>query len=247
MSDISVDPSEFIICPDQPPISNDANKQYPGPLLYLLSRFAKSAIAQLTQEAGVDTSMADGIGVLLVTVFSVSDYRWNGQSLIDVLWAKYHVVCPALFGIYGDQNTPTGRKRIGWWAEGGGFIKEASHYQRMIGLGAGFSAITLRDFTRSRNANPAPNRLWWEAMARILNLPPGQPQRTHYVLVQALVKDHVPRIMQIFGFAGKAVLKKAIYDFPQHGPKSERGEIISEASAVEALHLVLQQQYDLTF
>ncbi|OTA24814.1 hypothetical protein BTJ68_13327 [Hortaea werneckii EXF-2000] len=173
MSDISVDPSEFILYPEQPPTSSTAEKRYPACLLYLLSRFAKSAIAQLIQEAGMETETADGVGVLLVTIFSVPAYRWNGQSLIDVLWAKYHVVCPPLFGITGSQNTPAGRKRLGWWTENSTFITEAIHYQRMRGLGAGFSALTLRDFSRSANPNPAPNRLWWEALARILNLPPA--------------------------------------------------------------------------
>ncbi|KAI7269032.1 hypothetical protein KC335_g6712 [Hortaea werneckii] len=243
MSDISVDPSEFILYPEQPPTSSTAEKRYPACLLYLLSRFAKSAIAQLIQEAGMETETADGVGVLLVTIFSVPAYRWNGQSLIDVLWAKYHVVCPPLFGITGSQNTPAGRKRLGWWTENSTFITEAIHYQRMRGLGAGFSALTLRDFSRSANPNPAPNRLWWEALARILNLPPGQPQLTHYVLVKALLADHVPRILQIFAAAGKAVVRKATAEFPQKGPRRENGVPFSEVTALDSLPVTLVSRY----
>ncbi|RMZ04085.1 hypothetical protein D0860_06523 [Hortaea werneckii] len=245
MSDISVDPSEFILYPEQPPTSSTAEKRYPGCLLYLLSRFAKSAIAQLIQEAGMETETADGVGVLLVTIFSVPAYRWNGQSLIDVLWAKYHVVCPPLFGITGSQNTPQGRKRLGWWTENAVFLSEELHYQRMRGLGAGFSALTLRDFSRSANPNPAPNRLWWEALARILNLPPGQPQLTHYVLVKALLADHVPRILQIFAAAGKAVVRKATAEFPQKGPRRENGVPFSEVTALDSLPVTLASRQGL--
>ncbi|RMY69224.1 hypothetical protein D0863_06592 [Hortaea werneckii] len=245
MSDISVDPSEFILYPEQPPTSNTAEKRYPGCLLYLLSRFAKSAIAQLIQEAGMETETADGVGVLLVTIFSVPNYRWNGQSLIDVLWAKYHVVCPPLFGITGSQTTPQGRKRLGWWTENAVFLSEELHYQRMRGLGAGFSALTLRDFSRSANPNPAPNRLWWEALARILNLPPGHPQLTHYVLVKALLADHVPRILQIFAAAGKAVIRKATAEFPQKGPRRENGVPFSEVTALDSLPVTLASRQGL--
>ncbi|KAI7658988.1 hypothetical protein KC319_g9090 [Hortaea werneckii] len=245
MSDISVDPSEFILYPEQPPTSSTAERRYPACLLYLLSRFAKSAIAQLIQEAGMETETADGVGVLLVTIFSVPNYRWNGQSLIDVLWAKYHVVCPPLFGITGSQNTPAGRKRLGWWTENGVFLSEELHYQRMRGLGAGFSALTLRDFSRSANPNPAPNRLWWEALARILNLPPGHPQLTHYVLVKALLADHVPRILQIFAAAGKAAIRKATAEFPQRGPRRENGVPFSEVTALDSLPVTLASRQGL--
>ncbi|KAI7369648.1 hypothetical protein KC354_g1804 [Hortaea werneckii] len=227
MSDISVDPSEFIL------------------------RFAKSAISQLIQEAGMETETADGVGVLLVTIFSVPNYRWNGQSLIDVLWAKYHVVCPPLFGITGNQKTVAGRKRLGWWVDGDGdtanaFISDELHYQRMRGLGAGFSALTLRDFSRSANPNPAPNRLWWESLARILNLPPGHPQLTHYVLVKALLADHIPRILQIFASAGKAVIRKATGEFPQKGPRRENGMPFSEVTALDSLPATLASKQGLS-
>ncbi|KAI7320840.1 hypothetical protein KC315_g9309 [Hortaea werneckii] len=246
MSDISVDPTEFILYPEQPPTSTTAEKRYPGCLLYLLSRFAKSAIAQLIQEAGMETETADGVGVLLVTIFSVPTYRWNGQSLIDVLWAKYHVVCPPLFGITGSQKTIAGRKRLGWWLEGDNtFLSEELHYQRMRGLGAGFSALTLRDFSRSANPNPAPNRLWWESAARILNLPPGHPQLTHYVLVKALLADHIPRIVQIFASAGKAVIRKATGEFPQKGPRRENGMPFSEVTALDSLPATLASKQGL--
>ncbi|KAI7478644.1 hypothetical protein KC351_g8045 [Hortaea werneckii] len=227
MSDISVDPSEFIL------------------------RFAKSAISQLIQEAGMETETADGVGVLLVTIFSVPNYRWNGQSLIDVLWAKYHVVCPPLFGITGNQKTVAGRKRLGWWVDGDGdtanaFISDELHYQRMRGLGAGFSALTLRDFSRSANPNPAPNRLWWESLARILNLPLGHPQLTHYVLVKALLADHIPRILQIFASAGKAVIREATGEFPQKGPRKENGMPFSEVTALDSLPATLASKQGLS-
>lgn len=242
MPEPNIDISKFILYPDQPPTDPNAPQQGSGILLYLLSHLAKFAIKQLCSEAGVDTPSADPVGVLLVSVFSVPEYRWNGQSLIDVLWAKYHIVCPALFGIYGPENTAAGRARLAYQRS----ESQQVHYNSMTGLGAGFSALTLRDFSRSRNRNPAPNRLWWEAMARILNLPQGEAQPTHYVLLKAMLDDFVPRIMSIFGTAGKAVLRKAVRDFPQVGPRGQDGRLATEPIAVETMQLTLQQKYALT-
>ncbi|KAK4543733.1 hypothetical protein LTR36_005378 [Oleoguttula mirabilis] len=244
MTEPSVDASQFIISPDQPPAPENGNTRMSGILVYLLSQLAKGAIEQLITESSVDTAMADPIGVLLCSIFSLPDYRCNGQSLIDVLWAKYHRVCPPLFGISGSENTEQGRLRLGWeakWVDGA-----QAHYTRMTGLGAGFSALTLRDFSKSRNRNPAPNRLWWESMARILNLGPNEVQPTHYILVKAMVNDFTPRILQIFASAGKAALRKAVRDFPQIGPRNEKGGLVSSVVAVESMQVTLQQQYGLT-
>lgn len=239
----TIDVSQFIISTDpEVPPSQGVDTAYPGILLYLLNWIAKYAIQQLLSESAVDTAAADPVGVLVCTIFSIPDYRWNNQSLIDILWAKYHRVCPPLFGIHGPENTLAGRARLGWSSDD----DEQTHYTRMTGLAAGFSAITLRDFTKSRNRNPAPNRLWWESMARILNLRAGEAQSTHYVLVKAMVDDFVPRILSTFASAGRAALRKAVREFPQVGPKDASGRFMSAVVAVESMQVTLQQKYGLT-
>lgn len=241
----SIDAAQFILSPDQPPTDPSGSTQMSGILLYLLNQLAKTALTQLLNESAVDTAMADPLGVLLCTLFSLPDYRCNGQSLIDLLWAKYHRLCPPLFGITGSEKTAAGRLRLGWDAERWAADAQG-HYTRLTGLGAGFSALTLRDFSKSRNRNPAPNRLWWESMARILNLPPDQVQPTHYVLVKAMINDYAPRILQIFAGAGFACLRLAVKEFPHKAPRTAEGRVIGSAVAVEAMQVSLQQRYGLT-
>ncbi|KAK0336129.1 hypothetical protein LTR02_014101 [Friedmanniomyces endolithicus] len=197
-----------------------ANAQYPAILLYLLHQFAKRTIRQLIAEGGADTEVCDPIGIILVQVFARPDYQWREHSLIDLLWAKYHFLCPQLFGIRVQER------------EG------EEYFRRVTGLAAGFSAVTLRDFSKSRNRNPAPNTLWWESTARILNLSATQTQMTHFVILKASITDFVPRILQLFGGAGKAVIKNAVTVFPGKAAKvvpKMPGEKAGMAPAVMAL------------
>jgi nucleoporin GLE1 len=227
------------------------NPAFPGVLLFLLNHLAKSSIRQLLAESAVEADAADVVGIFVCTIFAAPEFRWNNTySLIDILWAKYHRVCPPLFGIFGSESSKQGRERIGWLAKWEGVISNPNDfYQRMTGLGAGYSAITLRDFSKNRNPNPAPNRLWWEAIARILNTPPSGVQQYHYVLLKAMIEHFVPRIMQMFGGAGKALLRKAILDFPKQAPTIQgRGGPTKTSSvlAVESMQVLLQQKYHLT-
>lgn len=245
LSDLSVDPTKFIVQADQPPTMQNADKRYPACLLFLLSRFCKKMINTFTTNAGIDSGAADVYGVVVVTIFSVPDFRWNGISLIDIFWAKYHRVCPPLFGISGSETTAAGKARLGWWQDDSGFFDQADHYQRMTGLASGFAALTLRDFSKSKNPNPAPNRLWWESMARILNLRQGEVQATHCVIVEAMISDQVPRIMQIFASAGKAALRKATVEFPEKAPKAPSGRPIDVAQKLKNLRDRMQKEHGL--
>ncbi|EMD01221.1 hypothetical protein BAUCODRAFT_153547 [Baudoinia panamericana UAMH 10762] len=218
----SVDVAPFLISTNAQEAAVPS-RQYPAILLYLLNQLAKSGLKQLVSENGTDTASADPIGILLVQIFARPEYQWQGHSLIDILWAKYHVLCPQLFGVPAREAAAEEY----WW--------------RCTGLAAGFSALTLRDFSRSKNANPAPNRLWWEAVARIVNLPAEEVQATHFVLLKALVEEFVPRIIGIFGGAGKALLRKAVVEFPAKGNKKSAGVV-----ALQSMQMTLQQKYGLT-
>ncbi|KAK3110696.1 hypothetical protein LTR53_014747 [Teratosphaeriaceae sp. CCFEE 6253] len=163
-------------------------------------------------------------------IFGRPEYQWHERSLIDVLWAKYHVLCPQLFGVHAPEPR-------------GGVEEE--YYRRVTGLSAGFAAITLRDFSRARMRNPAPNRLWWECMARILNLPAGGTQVTHYIIVKACIADFVPRILQLFGGAGRALIGKAVKEFPGKGPKTAGG-MRPAVMALDSLGETLRVRYGLS-
>lgn len=135
---------------------------------------------------------------------------------------------------------------MAWWQDQGAFIDEQKHFARMSGLAAGFSALTLRDFSKSTNRSPAPNSLWWEALARIVNTPADQAQATHFVVIKAMIQNYVPRIIGLFGQAGVAALRKALIDFPKYGPKDKEGRPVPAVRSVETMPSVLQMELNFT-
>lgn len=231
MTDVTVDISQFIVSVPATKVKEGMqDTQYPAALLFLLNHFAKQLINQLAQEVAADISMAEPIGIAAAMVFAAPEFRFNGISLIDVLWAKYHKVCPVLFGMYGPEDTAKGRESVGWPPG----MPEKDRDDRMKGFAAGFAAITLRDFSKSANSNPAPNHLFWTSLARILNTPPERRVSTQYVVVQNMLQVSIPRFIGFFGSAAIAALKKATGEFPDNGPKVN-GRMNSRADLLKSL------------
>ncbi len=134
---------------------------------------------------------------------------------MDLLIAKYRVVCPVLFGFRGNDKMEMGRARVGWLKnDAGQWISEQEHSDRMTGLGAGFAALTLRDFSRVSRPNPWPPRAYWAALARILNTPPEQISMTQCYVLKAMIADSEAKVIQQYGTAGTAILRYALHDFP---------------------------------
>ena len=197
---------------------NVADSNGPGLFVYFLSMLAKKCVHQWLGEAAMRPELADPVGILLSSMFAQVDFLWNGIPLIDILVAKFHKVCPVLFGIYGPENTQAGKVRLGWEQEGGAggpFCSEQRHSERMTGLGAGYSAIALRNFDKSaKMSHPYPPYHWWQALANIVNLPPDQATKTHLVVLKAMIENSEKRILEAFGDAGRAALRVALRDFP---------------------------------
>ncbi|KAI4251132.1 MAG: hypothetical protein LQ352_005037 [Teloschistes flavicans] len=202
--------------------------QVPALLIYLLNHLSKAVVSQLIREAAVAPKIADPIGTIAVSVFANNDFRVNGQSLIDILMAKMHVVCPPLFGIYGPDNTDQGRTRLGWWREvpGGPWINDQTHQDRMTGLGAGYAALSLRNFEKSRATNPYPPYHFWQAVTAILNVPAGRVTETHLVILKALLTNSEARFMEFFGEPGKKILLFAINEYPKRAPKGSVAAVV---------------------
>lgn len=188
-------------------------------MLYLLNIFTKAVVAQFIDEAGVNPKAADPVGIVASHVFAMPDFHWNGLSLIDILVAKLHIVAPALFGIYGPETTPEGKMRLGWWREEsrneGSFVPAQRHYERMTGIGAGYAALSLRNYEKVKPDNPFPERNFWDVYARIVNVAPDRITPTHFVLLKALIEDSETRFIGFFGGAAVAALKLAIVDLPR--------------------------------
>lgn len=188
--------------------------QFPLLLFDLLNHFAKAVINQIATEAAIDRASAEPIGIVAATIFSNPNNSFHGHSLITILWARYHQRCPVLFGVWGDERDKAGRSKMGWKLN-----SERQHRELTKGLASGFAAITLRDFSHNRNTNPAPNRLFWECVARILNTKDNKRSPTHFVALESLLDPiFIPRFIKFYGQAAIAVLRLATGEFTRIPP-----------------------------
>lgn len=204
------------------PPSQLANPKCPALLVYLLNIFAKAIVAQLIDEASVKPQIADNVGTVASSLFAIDPFRWQGISFIDILISKLHVVCPVLFGIYGEENSAAGKDRIGWSREepNGPFIPQQQHFGRMTGLGAGFAAISLRNYEKAAATNPYPEYHYWKCLARITNTPPNRITQTHFVVLKAMIEGHEDRFLMFYGDAARAALRHALIEVPKRSPQS---------------------------
>ena len=190
-------------------------EQLPALFIFLLNFFAKYVVSQFINEAGVNPELADPIGVVAVQVFSRTEFRWRGESLIDILMAKIRVACPVLFGVRGNEKTEEGRARVGWIKDGAGkYVAEEIHGTRMYGLSAGYAAICLRDFSKSKLKNPWHPSYYWQTMASIVSTPPDQRSITQYLVLRGLIDNYEGTFMKFYGNAARAALKIALVTFP---------------------------------
>jgi nucleoporin GLE1 len=213
------------------PVNNGA--LLPSLFLYLLNIFAKAGISQFVNEAGAKPETADPVGVTIVAVFAEKDFLWRGRSLIDILLAKFRVACPVLFGHHGNEKYEEGRRRLGWQRDGDTWIPEQQHFDRMTGLGAGFAAISLRNFAKSKTkTNPYPPSKYWTAMARIVNTAPADMSNTQAIVLKAMIQHYETKFLDAYGSAGVAALRLALVDFPAKAP--------TKTPAFESLEVVAQ-------
>ncbi|KAK1778096.1 GLE1-like protein-domain-containing protein [Copromyces sp. CBS 386.78] len=229
-----VDPNTFLVEPRAPvqgPTDNDP--QIPSLFIYLLNVFAKATISQFINEGGPRPETADPVGVCIAAVFSDPAFAWRGASMIDILLAKFRIVCPVLWGYRGSEKTEQGRARIGWWRDNGRWVTEQAHFDRMTGLGAGFAAISLRNFGSSKKQNPYPPRHYWAAMAKIVNTPSAEISNTQCVVLKAMIQNYEEKFIHAYGTAALAALRTALVEFPARAPV--------KSSAVNSLQVV----YDL--
>lgn len=250
-----MDPSTLVrkvpLAQNTPGAPNDS-PQLPVLFLYLLNSFTKAIIKQFIDEAGVNPKAADPIGVVAVSIFSKPEFCWRGTSLIDILMAKFCVVAPVLWGMRGNEKTAEGRKRLGWWKEpkfdddqswaSRQWVSEQMHNTRMTGLGAGYAAISLRDFSRmSISRNPYKPYHYWASMAAIVNTPPQEASSTQYTVLKAMIENYEERFLGFYGSIGKAALRNALVDFPD--------KAVSDGVAVASLKVLgdrLKKDYGLT-
>lgn len=217
-----IDVQRFVVdkrdkLPEGNAIWNDS--RMPVLFLYLLNMCAKAMVKQFTSEGSANPKAADPIGVSAALIFSNPSHLWRGKSLIDIMVAKFRVACPVLFGLRGRETTEEGRKRLGWRREGGVWVDEQAHNDRMAGLGSGFASISLRHFNKADIQNPYPPTNFWKALAFIVNTPASEITNTHYIILRAMIQHNEQRFLKFYGNAGLAALRIALLEFPKKAPK----------------------------
>ncbi|KAK0720512.1 GLE1-like protein-domain-containing protein [Lasiosphaeris hirsuta] len=215
-----MDPSLFILGPRNPVQGALHNEpQLPSLFFYLLNIFSKATVSQFINEAGAKPETADPVGVCIAFVFSDPEFLWRGASLIDILMAKFRIVCPVLFGYRGNEKTEQGRARLGWWKDNGHWVGDQQHMDRMTGLGAGFAAVSLRKFANSKKDNPYPPRYYWAAMARIVNTPPAEMSNTQCVVLRSMIQNFEHKFIEFYGTAAIVALRMCLVEFPARAPQ----------------------------
>lgn len=198
-------------------------------LVYMLNVFSKCIIQQIDAEVGSLSDEkgdgADALGIAVALIFSNPKYLIDGRPLIDILWATYRRNIPRIFGVKVVKPLPKNIKNTN-------------------ALAAGFAALTLRQFPTGR-VNPAPNRMFWEAFARIVNVPREKLKRDHFVILDGMLQPtFVSKFIQIYGAAALAAVRHVIMDLAP-AMRDINPSLRSEATGVHDLHFVLDRQLHL--
>jgi nucleoporin GLE1 len=217
----------FIHAPEQIANLSEEEARVSAVFVYLLNIFVKAVVAQLINEAGIKLEYAEPLGVVVAQIFSAEQFGFKGAAFSDVFWAKYRASCPALWGFYGDEKTTAGKEALGWkrFEAGGPFLPETDHRQRMVGLGGGFAAVTLRNFGKTNRKNPFPNHIFWKTVAQIVSVPTSELQETHFYILYAMLRFSADRIIGFWGHAGLALLRSAIINLPNNAKNKQAGAI----------------------
>ena len=232
-------PVATFVVEDRQPVEGAVhnNDSLPSLFIYLLNICAKGIINQFINEGGANPKAADPVGVFAAHIFSTKEFQWRGKPLIDLLIAKFRVVCPVLFGLRGNDKTEKGRDALGWKKEGPHFVPEQTHNDRMTGLGAGFAALSLRDFSKTTKSNPYPPLNYWKALAAIVNTPANETSNTQYVVLRSMIQGHEFRFLNFYGNAALAALRLALIEFPKKAPPNA-----AAAGSLQALTEVLRAE-----
>ncbi len=217
-----VDIRHFIIEASMPsipfssPSQEQADPNMPAVFIYALNILSKAIVSQWSNEASVHPKKAEPVGIAAMHAFSAPEFSWGRRSLIDILISKLHKVCPVLFGIYGSEDTAEGRTLLGWARDGknGPFVPAMRHHEIMTGLGAGYGAIAMRSFAKSKNENPYPNWKMWQTLGWMVNVRPEDLTSTHFVVLKSMLEGHCLRFLEFFGDLGRPALREITMEFP---------------------------------
>lgn len=212
----TVDIRPFLVSQSIPPLADEAEAQYPAFLLYMWIMFEKFLLKQFEKEAAnEDGRIIQELGLIAASLFADQRYMWKGISLIDVLLAKMHHICPILFGVRGNMNNTEGMKRLGWMPIDKQPPTGEIYMQRIRGLSAGYAAMSLRAF---KTVPALPMSDYWRVVVSVCNTPPNDLYPGHFAILNGLLRDFYKKFMSFYGIQAKAVLRRAIVDVPARAP-----------------------------
>ncbi|KAF2018731.1 hypothetical protein BU24DRAFT_103827 [Aaosphaeria arxii CBS 175.79] len=215
----TLDIRPFLISQQLPQLSNEAEAQYPQLMLYAYICIEKQVLKQFEQEAAnEDGRIISELGAIVASLLIDKNYVWREVPMTDLILAKMHRVCPILFGIRGNMSTAAGQARLGWINIAGAPPEVNSYNQRMLGLGAGFAALSLRHVPQ-----PAvPMSEYWRAVAAISNTPAGDLFGGHFMVMKGLLRDNAKKFVNFYGVAAVALLRKATFTLPARAPPNTK-------------------------
>lgn len=232
-------PVNFFLPPSLNLNDNDAAR-ITDQAAYFICVLAQQVVKIFTSYVHGAPERAEPIGIMLTSIFALKELQFprqgsdlaekeRSQSLFPVFLAKYHRVCPALFGISANQGTLLGKQRLGWAMlpaadEGASkttFVSDQTHYDRMTGLAIGYSSFALRNFSAASVSNPYPPVHFWKSLAQIINMSPELVQPTHVCILRHMFgSGGIGRFLLFFGAVGVAVLREAYVEFPKRLPEA---------------------------
>ncbi|KAL2068478.1 hypothetical protein VTL71DRAFT_16576 [Oculimacula yallundae] len=214
-------PQHFMCDPPQGPVEGTQNNgdMMPSLFLYLLNIFTKAIVNQLSSEASTNPKIAEPIGIVAHTIISHPKFLWRGQSFIGIIMAKFRLSIPVVFGVRGSETTEQGRARLGWRKGDNGWLSDQEHQDRMRGLGAGYAALCLRNYSKSARVNPWPPSHYWNAMALLVSTPPAERSTTQVIVLTAMLDGYERKFLEFYGDMARSAMRAAIVDFPSSTPE----------------------------
>ncbi|KAH7322010.1 GLE1-like protein-domain-containing protein [Rhexocercosporidium sp. MPI-PUGE-AT-0058] len=211
-------PQHFMCNPPQGPVEGAQHNGdvMPSLFLYLLNVFTKAIVNQLSSEASTNPKIAEPIGIVAHTIISHPKFLWRGQSFVGIIMAKFRTSLPVVFGVRGSETTEQGRQRLGWRKGDNGWISDQEHQDRMRGLGAGYAALCLRNYSKSARVNPWPPSHYWNAMGLLICTPPSERSTTQVIVLTALIDGYERKFLEFYGDMARCAMRAAIIDFPRN-------------------------------
>lgn len=213
----TIDIRRFLVSQPIPPLANEAEAQYPAFLLYMWIMFEKLLLKQFEKEASnEDGRIIQELGLIAASLFADQKYMWKGISLVDILLAKMHYICPIMFGVRGSMNTVEGQKRLGWMHIDKQPPTGEIYMQRIRGMSAGFAAMSLRAF---KTVPALPMSEYWRVLVHVCNTPPQDLYPGHFAILNGLMRDFYKKFLGFYGVQARGVLRRAVIDVPARAPE----------------------------